>query len=243
MNTNSETPETAPPMTFATAHLALVLLALPGRAASATPAGPAHPDSTARLEAYHPTQALVGPLRAKLALGVTNDYAVEGPGDSTRSQRPKAIEYSDAYHVRLKIHQIGSYLELPLFAAELIVGQKLANNEKNSVPSSGALRSTHRTLAAGLGILFGVNTVTGLWNLWESRKDPAGRTRRVIHSVGMLLADAGFFATAAIRPERERFEFGTPTGSSNNTNQHRSLAIASVSVATASTLMMWLWKD
>ncbi len=230
-------------MTFATARLAVVLLALPGAAASASPAGPAHPDSTGRLEAYHPTQALVGPLRANLALGVTNDFTAEGPDDSTGSQRPKAIEYSNGYHVRLKIHQIGSYLELPLFAAELIVGQKLANNEKNSIPSSGALRSTHRTLAAGLGILFGVNTVTGLWNLWESRKDPAGRTRRMVHSVGMLLADAGFFATASVRPEHERFEFQNQTGSGSNTNTHRSLAIASASLATASTLMMWLWKD
>jgi len=159
---------------------------------------------------------------------------------SETEQRPKAIEYSDAYHVRLKIHQIGSYLELPLFAAELIVGQKLAHDRDRGEFSSSGLRGAHTALATGLGVLFTVNTVTGLWNLWESRKDPAGRTRRILHTVGMLAADAGFLATAGAAPEGGD-DFGEREGGS--VGRHRNLAIASVSVATLSTAMMWLWKD
>ncbi|MBL0178372.1 MAG: hypothetical protein IPP98_04495 [Gemmatimonadetes bacterium] len=52
-------------------------------------------------------------------------------------------------------------------------------------------------MAAGLGVLFTVNTVTGGWNLYESRKDPSGRTRKWIHTIAMLAADAGFLWTAA----------------------------------------------
>ncbi|MEZ4589314.1 MAG: hypothetical protein R2909_23305 [Gemmatimonadales bacterium] len=156
------------------------------------------------------------------------------------AQRPKAIEYSDGYHVRLKIHQIGSYLELPLFAAELIVGQRLAHDRDRGEPSASGLRSAHTALATGLGVLFTVNTVTGLWNIWESRNDPAGRTRRILHTVGMLAADAGFLATAGAAPESDD-DFGRREGGS--VGRHRNLAIASVSVATLSTAMMWLWKD
>ncbi len=36
-------------------------------------------------------------------------------------------------------------------------------------------------LAASIAVLFGVNTVTGVWNLRDARKDPAGRTRRTVH--------------------------------------------------------------
>jgi len=49
----------------------------------------------------------------------------------------------------------------------------------------------------------GLNSVTGVWNLWESRHQPAGRTRRTLHGLLMLAADAGFGATASMPPTNE----------------------------------------
>ena len=65
-------------------------------------------------------------------------------------------------------------------------------------PASSGTRSAHRVVAGALGVLFAVNTVTGVWNLIEARNDPAGRTRRNLHALGMLLADAGFLYTASL---------------------------------------------
>lgn len=158
--------------------------------------------------------------------------------DTTRS-RPAAFEYSDAYYTRLAIHKYASYATLPLFVAEEIVGQKLYNDT-----GGDGLRGTHTALAAGIGVLFGVNTVTGLWNLWDSRKNPAGRTKRVIHSLLMLASDGGFLATAATAPEREHEGFGgAVTNEGGSASTHRALAITSGSVALAGYLMMLLWKD
>jgi hypothetical protein len=139
--------------------------------------------------------------------------------------------YSDAYTTRVTIHKWSSWAMLPLFAGEYVVGQKLYTDPQ------GGSRDTHSLLAAGIGGLFAVNTVTGAWNLWESRKDPHGRTRRWIHGITMMVADAGFLATAGTAPESEG---GTTEG---NKNLHRTLAISSGSLALGSWLMMLLWKD
>jgi len=152
--------------------------------------------------------------------------------------RPKAIEYSDAYAVRLKIHEIASYFELPLFAAEYFLGQSLLNDTTTFVAGkrgSSSTRSWHSTVAGGLGVLFSVNTITGVWNLIESRNDPAGGVRKWAHSIAMLLADAGFMLTANAGGDAKRTLAGA--------NNHRNLAIGSMSLAAVSTIMMWLWKD
>lgn len=182
-----------------------------------------------------------GPRLAALRLGISPIPADAGAADTLRRRATKAVELSDAYAVRLKIHQIASFAEFPLFAAELLVGQKLARDRDNGLRSSESLRSAHGALAVGLGVLFGVNTITGTWNLIEGWKDPKGRTRRVIHSIAMLAADAGFLATAGSAPDDDRFEGRAGEGSSVST--HRTWAISASSVATAATLMMWLWKD
>ncbi|HEY3935580.1 MAG TPA: hypothetical protein VGL65_13295 [Gemmatimonadales bacterium] len=148
--------------------------------------------------------------------------------------RPRAIEYSSGYFTRLTIHRIGSYVELPLFAAEYVIGQKLISDEQATGMRS-SLRGPHQAVATGLEGLFAINTVTGVWNLVESRHDPAGRTRRWIHSIAMLTADAGFVATAQ--------SAGSARPADGGADRHRSLAIASMGVATAATLMMWLWKN
>ena len=153
--------------------------------------------------------------------------------DDTIPHRPRAFVYSDAYTTRLTIHKWSSWAMLPLFAGEYVVGQKLYTDPQ------GGSRDTHALLAAGIGGLFAVNTVTGAWNLWESRKDPHGRTRRWIHGITMMVADAGFLATAGTAPESED-GLGTTEG---NKSLHRTLAISSGSLALGSWLMMLLWKD
>lgn len=196
------------------------------------PAAPRPPDTGA--VSYAPTLANVwaapfdAPLPAEPGLAVPG--AGTPPADSTR--RPRAIEYSDLYYTRLKIHQIASYTTLPLFVAEAIVGEKLYGQGSNP---SESLRGVHGALAGAVAGLFAVNTVTGVWNLWDSRKDPHGRTRRWIHSLGMIAADAGFVATGASAPDDEGGDSGRST--------HRTLAYASMGVALASYAMMLIWKD
>src|SRR3954467_9949476 len=118
------------------------------------------------------------------------------PVQDQQASAPPAvvIEYSDAYRLRAKIHKIASFTTLPLFAAEGVVGQKLYNARIN-LEDTNTLKSTHLALAAGIGGLFGVNTVTGVWNLIESRHDPNHRTIKWVHGLLMLGADAGFLAT------------------------------------------------
>jgi hypothetical protein len=184
-----------------------------------------------------PPQIPVGPRFAPVGFSQTAS-AVADTGiasDTVRKRpRPRAIEYSDAYYTRLRIHQIASYAELPLFGAEWVLGQRLLNEERTGFPSQG-LKTAHTTVALGLGALFTINTVTGGWNLWESRHDPAGRTLRIIHSVAMLGADAGFaWAGAAAGGAKE---------SNAGANHHRTIAISSMALATAGTAMMWLFHD
>ncbi len=179
-----------------------------------------------------------GACIASLAVGV--QPAPAQPVEDTVRRR-KAIQYSEAYGVRFKIHRIASYAEIPLFVGEYFLGEKLLRDRRNSSNrgfgeddddgNSGA----HGAVAAGLGVLFTVNTITGAWNLFDSRKDPAGRTRRWIHTLAMLAADAGFLLTARAADD---------AGESRSAgNRHRNLAIGSMSLATASTVMMWLWRD
>lgn len=159
--------------------------------------------------------------------------------DTTPAGRPHAIQYSQFYYTRLAIHRYASYATLPLFAAEYILGEKLYRND--STASSG-LRGAHSAVALAIGGLFAINTVTGGWNLWQSRKDPEGRTRRYLHAALMFLGDAGFVATAATAPGHERERDGVVIPANGNKSLHRNLAIASFSTSLVGYLMMLLWK-
>ena len=182
------------------------------------------------------TPAPVGPRIAPVGfserLATTSDSAAGT--DTVKRKRVKSIEYSDAYYTRLKIHRVASYAELPLFATEYILGERLLREERTGFPSSG-LKSAHTTVALGLGALFTINTVTGVWNLWDSRDDPSGRTRRLIHSIAMLGADAGFALAGA--------SGGGARDSQSDANHHRTIAISSMALATAGTAMMWFFHD
>lgn len=148
-----------------------------------------------------------------------------------RSRRPRAIEYSDAYHTRLKIHQIGAYAMLPLFIGEYIIGQKLLT----STNRSHSLKTAHSLIAAGLGVVFVSNTITGAWNFGEAKKDPNGRARREIHSVLMLASDAGMVATAISASKAKR--------SLVDARHHRTIAISSIALSAIGSGMMWLWRN
>ena len=135
---------------------------------------------------------------------------------------PAAFEYSEGYQTRLKIHKIASYATIPLFATEGVLGQSLYND-----PTPGK-RTAHLWVATGIGVLFGINTVTGVWNLTEARKDPNGSTRRWVHSVLMLAADAGFFATAVTGPGHRNRDL---SAYESTRSLHRSLAFTSITLA------------
>lgn len=140
---------------------------------------------------------------------------------------PVAFEYSDAYRTRAKIHKLASFATLPLFAAEGVVGQSLYSDPTD------AKRNAHLAVASGIGALFGVNTVTGVWNLIEARKDPNKRTQRWVHGLLMLAADGGFLATAAVAPGDDRNEAGSRS-------THRAVAFTSIGLASAGYLVMLL---
>ena len=159
--------------------------------------------------------------------------------DDTTRPRARAIVYSDWYTRRLTIHQWASWTLLPLSVAEYAVGQKLYTEAPGADRS---LRDTHKLIAAGIEGLFAVNTVTGAWNLWDARHDPNGRTRRLVHGISMLVADAGFLAASATGPGNRCLRFGTCDPNDVRARTHKELAVASFGLSTASWLMMLVWK-
>lgn len=178
---------------------------------------------------------------SQLRAGISTDSVIRRP-------RPHAIEYSDAYATRLTIHRIGSYLMFPLFGTEYWLGEKLINGT-----ASHGERSAHGVVATGIGGLFAINTVTGAWNLYDSRKDPSGRTRRIVHGALMLAADAGFaLAAASAGDENEGGSFGGDNqinasrafaeGGSDDASTHKRIALTSIGISAIGTVMMWVWK-
>jgi hypothetical protein len=73
--------------------------------------------------------------------------------------------------------------------------------------------------------------VTGGWNLWEGRKDPQGRAKRLLHSTLFLAASGGFAYTGSKLAEEAQ-------ESQSKRGAHRNMAIASMGVSTASWLLM-----
>lgn len=173
-------------------------------------------------------QQWIAPLALACTILPASAAVAQPPQDQPSSPPPVAVEYSDAYRVRAKIHKVSSLATLPLFVTEGIVGQSLYSR-----PSDGK-KSAHLAVASGIGVLFGVNTVTGVWNLIESRKDPHHRKRRLVHGILMIGADAGFLATAAMGPEREEVE----RGGGGSRSAHRAMAFTSIGMASAGYLIM-----
>jgi hypothetical protein len=158
-----------------------------------------------------------GPRIADVRLGLA------AAADTTPRRRPRAVEVSDAYALRLRIHHYASYAMIPLFAAQTIAGNQMYQSGSDD-PSWA--KSMHTIGAAGLGALFTVNTVTGVWNLWESRGVSEGRTAKLVHSALMLASDAGFaYAGIKLGPDAKN--------SFSKRQEHRRVAYISMGGALA----------
>lgn len=191
--------------------------------AAASAASP--PDASRPLVIDRPVGAARGAARAPDGPAGTPAFTT----DTTPRPRPRAVELSAGYEKRLTVHRWLSYTTLPLFAAQYVLGDRLIDAREGGREASSSTRNLHATTAGVLGGVFAVNTVTGLWNLWETRAQPAGQGKRLVHTALMLAADAGFVATGALAEK--------------NANTHRTVAIGSMGVATAGAALMWFWKD
>jgi hypothetical protein len=175
-------------------------------------------------------ESLAAHIPSRLALPTTLELQ---PDTTTPRRRRKAIQVSDWYERRLRLHRYLAYTTVPLYAFQAIAGNQLYQ-ESASAPEWA--KTGHRVGATALAAVFTVNTVTGLWNLWDSRSVPQGRTRRTIHTVLMLASDAGFtYAGIKLSNEAEN--------SAEKRRQHRNLAYASMGVAITGSGMMLIWRD
>ena len=174
-----------------------------------------------------------------VALAATPAFAHFAPGvgaGTADTNRHQAVEHSDFYYKRLAVHRYASYATLPLFVTEYFLGQSLFNHPGEE----GSTKSAHGAVAGAIGVLFAVNTVTGVWNLWDSRHDTDGRTRRYIHSILMLAADAGFAWAGATAPGDDARP-GEDLDARRR--KHRTIALSSFGVSLASYGMRLVWKD
>lgn len=155
------------------------------------------------------------------------------PADTARAQ---AVEHSNGYYTRLSIHRYASYATVPLFVTEYFLGESLFKDPEQE----GTVRSAHSAVAGGIAVLFGVNTVTGVWNLWDSRHDKDGKTRRYLHSILMLAADGGFAWAGTTAPGHRGAD--TPELAAQR-RKHRTIALSSMGISLVSYGMMLLWKN
>ena len=167
-----------------------------------------------------------GPVQSSLAA------AALAPGDTVR-RRPRAIEVSDWYERRLRIHRYGAYATYPLFALTAVAGTQLYDDPRNGAPWA---RNSMRYGATALATVFTSNTVTGLWNLWDSRSVPQGRTPRVLHTLLMIASDAGFsYAGSRLAEQAEN--------SVDKRREHRTWAYGSMATALTGIAIIKYWPQ
>ena len=170
----------------------------------------------------------MGPIQAAI-LGTAATMPITA-ADDPQSPAPRAVafEYSDAYKTRAKIHKYAAFATLPLFATEFALGQSLYND-----PSDGK-KGAHIAVGTGIIGLYGLQAVTGVWNLVEAKKDPNGRKKRLTHAILMLASGAGFAITPMVAPgHRDELEVGSSSAST-----HRAVAFTSIGIGTAGYLLM-----
>lgn len=152
--------------------------------------------------------------------------------DTVARRRPRAIEVSDWYERRLRIHRYGSYTIYPLFVLETIAGNQLYPDPRNGPVWA---KNSMRYGATALAGVFTSNTVTGLWNLWDSRGVPQDRTRRTVHALLMLASDAGFsYAGSTLAREAKNSEA--------KRHEHKLWAYGSMATALTGVAVITLWR-
>jgi hypothetical protein len=149
-----------------------------------------------------------------------------------RRKKKAIVSYSGFYSARLTLHRVLSYTMIPLFAASYVTGDQIL---KHGPEAPAWARKSHAPFATATAALFTVNTITGLWNLWDSRKDPAGRFKRYLHSFLFIAASAGFtYAGTTLATQAENSE--------SKRRLHRTVALSSMGVSVVSWSMMLLFK-
>jgi len=83
---------------------------------------------------------------------------------------------SNSFMKRHKLHKYASMFTLPLFVAEVAIGESLNGKTRSE---SGGLRSAHTAVASGIGVLFGIETWTGLSNLLKAPKGTGGHGKKL----------------------------------------------------------------
>jgi hypothetical protein len=175
---------------------------------------------------------------APLVMASTIDWAAlrgEAPliADTARTRnRARAVEYSGFYQARLKLHRALSWSMIPLFIGSYATGDQILKHRSNPPKWATTL---HKPFAYATGAVFTVNTVTGLWNLWDSRKNPEGQVKRTIHSLLFLAATAGFtYAGTSLAHDANNRE--------DRNHFHKTVAMASMGVSIVSWGMMVFFK-
>jgi hypothetical protein len=164
-------------------------------------------------------------LAAQLVVAMPSDTPPPSPSPRPR---PRAVEVSDWYNRRLTIHRWLSYSLVPLFGYQYLAGKQIWDKGANAPAWA---RTGHRVGATTLAGVFTVNTITGAWNLWDSRAVEEGRGRRYFHAVSMLAADAGFtWAGATLSEQAER--------DPEKRKLHRTIALTSMGITVTSGLFM-----
>jgi hypothetical protein len=171
--------------------------------------------------------------------GSGNPESSHDSADATRCGTSHTCGSSRHYHlfrwlsVAGKIHKYASFATLPLFATELALGQSIYNDPANADSRKGA----HIAVGTGIIGIFGVNAVTGVWNMVEDRHNPKDNKLRLIRGLLMLTANVGFVATAATGPHGKEHGFPTPPSESDKA-LHRDLAIGSMAIGTVGYTIM-----
>ena len=157
--------------------------------------------------------------------GVTLEHA--SPQDTVPTRRrAQAIEISPAYELSLRAHRLAAYSVLPLFVVQAVVGNQLFQADKSGATRPDWATSAHKVGAAAIGSVFTLETVTGLYNLWQSRDNDVGRTKRLAHSALLLASDAGFtYAGTKLASDAKR--------DSQARDNHRMLSYYSMGAALA----------
>ena len=170
---------------------------------------------------------MAGPVQSALVAGI------QLADDTVPTGRRRSIEVSEWYERRLRIHRYGSYAVYPLFALTTLSGNALYDDPRNG---PGWAKNGMRYGATALAGVFTSNTVTGLWNLWDSRAVRQGRTRRTLHAVLMLASDAGFtYAGAKLADQAEN--------SVDKRREHRAWAYGSMATTLAAISVIKLWPE
>lgn len=169
------------------------------------------------------------PARADTGLLRFMRIPIDTPPPRTR---PRAIQISDWYSRRLTIHRYTAYATIPVFAAQWIAGNQLLQ-ESRAAPEWAKV--THRAGATALAGMFTVNTVTGLWNWWDSRALSQHRALRTVHAFTMIACDAAFSYTGA--------KLSNDAETSNSARHlHHQVALISMGVTVLSGTAMKIWN-